>query len=533
MVAVLVRLKLSLLRNTLKQSVWRVVGLVLAAIGAIFTVGLVVAGLIAARLLEADDAAAVLTLAGAALLLGWIFLPLLLFGADETLDPSRFALLPLTARQLLPGLLAAAAIGVPGISTIVIVSATVVTWSRGPIEVLVSIVAAALGILLCLTSARVLTSAFAGILISRKYQDLASLLLFGVIMVFALGTNAFNVLLVGSGQQVVRQLVRASEVIAWTPLGWAWSAPADAATGHLAAAGIKLVLCAVLLVLLIIAWHVFLSRSLTSAVPVGAAGRTKAAHSLVDKITPDTAVGATAARSLRYLRRDPRYTVSLAGVVLAPLAIVVANVTTGVGTEWVVWVPVLLAAVVSMSACQELSFDGSAFWTQISTGVSGRDDLLGRALATCLWSGPLLLIVAAGSAAWSGRWDLVPGALGLAVAMLFGGVGIAMAVSARWQGPVAPPGANPFGGNSGSSIESFLAILFTTIGTAAIAAPVAVLVIAAIWAPALAWVAMILGPAWVLIALRQATQRGGRYLDAHGRFAGGRLGRPGPAKTRR
>ncbi|MGB3687570.1 MAG: hypothetical protein WA991_17300 [Ornithinimicrobium sp.] len=523
MVAVLVQLKLALLRNTLKQSVWRVVGLLFAAIGGLGVVALVVTGLVAARLLDADDAAAVLTLGGAALTLGWILMPLLLFGADETLDPARFALLPLPARRLLPGLLAAAAVGVPGIATIVVVAATAVTWSRGPLTVGVAIASAILGVLLCLTSARVVTSAFAGMLTSRKFQDLASLLLFSVIMVFALGMNGFNALLIGSGEQVVAQLRQASHVLAWTPLGWAWSAPGDAATGHVGAAGVKLLLCLAALALLILAWHAFLARSLTSAVPAGAAGRRKSAHSLLDRLLPATPVGATAARSLRYLRRDPRYLVSLAGVVLAPLAIVLATLTTGGEGGWFVWVAVLVAAVVSMSACQELSFDGSAFWTQMSTGVRGRDDLLGRAVATYLWSGPLVLFVTVLSATWSGRWEVVPSALGLASVILIGGVGIAMAVSARWQGPVAPPGANPFSGSSSASIESFLALLFTSLGTAAITAPVAALAVAAIWLPTLSWVVLLIGPVWGVVVLHYATTVGGRYLDGHWPEVLGRL----------
>ena len=46
-------------------------------------------------------------------MLGWLFLPLVFFGVDESLDPARFALLPLRRRTLIAGLLTAALIGVP------------------------------------------------------------------------------------------------------------------------------------------------------------------------------------------------------------------------------------------------------------------------------------------------------------------------------------------------------------------------------------------------------------------------------------
>ena len=39
------------------------------------------------------------------LTLGWLLMSLLVFGVDETVDPAKFALLPVRARELLPGLL--------------------------------------------------------------------------------------------------------------------------------------------------------------------------------------------------------------------------------------------------------------------------------------------------------------------------------------------------------------------------------------------------------------------------------------------
>ena len=42
-----------------------------------------------------------------ALTLGWLLMSLLVFGVDETVDPAKFALLPVRAGELLPGLLAA------------------------------------------------------------------------------------------------------------------------------------------------------------------------------------------------------------------------------------------------------------------------------------------------------------------------------------------------------------------------------------------------------------------------------------------
>ena len=64
--------------------------------------------------------------AAAVLVLGWLLLPLVFFGVDETLDPARFALLPLTRRTLVTGLLAAALVGVPALATLLATGGLVV-----------------------------------------------------------------------------------------------------------------------------------------------------------------------------------------------------------------------------------------------------------------------------------------------------------------------------------------------------------------------------------------------------------------------
>lgn len=228
MVAVLVRLKLALLRNTLMRSPMRALGLVLGSLFAAVLVTLGVAGLVAARSLSAENTATVVVLSGTALIVGWIVFPVLASGVDETLDTGRFALLPFSARQLLPGLLAAGAVGVPGVATIVISFATLATWSRGPAVVAVAALAATLGILTCLLSARVIASALAGLMASRRFKDLTAIAMTVLFMTFAIGMNTIGEVIDGAPDAIGRRLADLSSVLSWTPLGWTWSAPADA-----------------------------------------------------------------------------------------------------------------------------------------------------------------------------------------------------------------------------------------------------------------------------------------------------------------
>lgn len=90
MVAHLVRLKLTLLRNTFKRSRAQAIGVVLAVLYGGFFVLLAAVGLAALRE-WLDVARVVVPLGGAAAIILWSLVPILAFGSDPTLDPSRFA----------------------------------------------------------------------------------------------------------------------------------------------------------------------------------------------------------------------------------------------------------------------------------------------------------------------------------------------------------------------------------------------------------------------------------------------------------
>ncbi|RQX35990.1 ABC transporter permease, partial [Micromonospora chalcea] len=123
-----VRLKLRVLGNNFRGQKWRIalfvlgllLGLWFAAVGFFL---LATPGL-------ADEpryALMVAAFGGGLLTLGWLLLPLVFFGVDETLDPARFALLPLSRRTLVTGLLAAALVSVPALATALTAAGLVVT----------------------------------------------------------------------------------------------------------------------------------------------------------------------------------------------------------------------------------------------------------------------------------------------------------------------------------------------------------------------------------------------------------------------
>src|SRR4051794_17555724 len=68
---------------------------------------------------SAVGAEVVAGLGGTALIVFWIVLPLILTGVDESLDPARFALLPLPRRTLVGGLFVAALLGLPAVTLLI------------------------------------------------------------------------------------------------------------------------------------------------------------------------------------------------------------------------------------------------------------------------------------------------------------------------------------------------------------------------------------------------------------------------------
>ena len=177
MVALLVRLKLTLLRNSLRRSIWRTVGLIIGMVYALGTVVAVLVGMVALRFTSPALTADVTVLAFSMLTFGWLVMSLLVFGVDETVDPAKFALLPVRARELLPGLLVAGFIGVPGVATVLVALGLVVAWARTAPLTLAAVVAVPLGVLTCVLLSRAATAAFASFLASRRFRDLALVVL--------------------------------------------------------------------------------------------------------------------------------------------------------------------------------------------------------------------------------------------------------------------------------------------------------------------------------------------------------------------
>lgn len=168
MVAHLLKLKLLLLRNSLRRSTWQLVGVILGALYGLGLLGMIVAGLIALGALDLELMRTVVVLGGSAAVFGWVVIPLVASGVDMTLDPARFVTFTVPMRQLMTGLALSGVIGIPGIVTLIAFLALTLTWIRYPVAALAAAICAVCAVLLCVAGSRLVTTAGAATPLSPR-----------------------------------------------------------------------------------------------------------------------------------------------------------------------------------------------------------------------------------------------------------------------------------------------------------------------------------------------------------------------------
>lgn len=561
MVATLVRLRWRLTLNSLKANVWALIGTI---VGALYGLGLLmalVAGAIGLGGLGADAAAPVLAAAGALTVLGWALVPLMLTGVDSTLDPRAMAAWTAPSRPLAIGLAVAAATGVPGVITGAGLLLPVLVWAVAGQwgAALLALALAPAALATCVLLSRVVVIG-AGVSTSRRGRDRAGVIAVLAILLASLMPSLLN--LVARFDSIDLEGLRtAARVAGLTPFGWALAAPGHLARGE-ATAAIGLSAAALALpAALAPVWERVVGCVMTGparsdarsraydgaaeggaqagAVGDGGAGAAAGAarvlpwHRRLEGIMPSPAA-AVAARCLRYWRADPRYLVQAIPLVLMPVLLTVMMVlgrTSVVGAGETVSLapgrapatllaaPVLATLLSGWGLHNDLAFDSTALWTQVSASVRGRDDRLGRIAAAALWQAPVIAVLALGGGAWTGLWRALPAVGGLSAALY----GCALAWSSL-TGVLLPyevnaPGDSPM--KSRTSGTALIAALVQMVGmgviglvTAPVIAGFTVVVLAGAWV--WGWPLLAAGALWGAGAVWAGIAVGGRLLDSRG-----------------
>ena len=515
MVATLVRLQLKLISRGLRGSTARRVTTVIMAL----YLGSMVVALDMAMFFMRGMADLIIpgTILGFAfLMVAWPIASLLISGGGALSDAGRFALFPVTSRQLIPGMLVAGLFGMGAVATIGLLLGYLVAWSFQLLPFLAALVAAILGLFTCILLARTVTAAFSTALQRRRYRETAAIVMFLGILGVSYGIQILSRLMsegLENGAQF--EIAGITSIVGWTPFGWAWSIPAHIYLGEWLLAGAKLVLSLAFILVLARAWAVFLDRDLTSPLEVGGdAQRVKRLNPL-DGLLPDTPAGAIARRSLRYWRRDSRRFMQLIAVFIMPLLLFMPLWFGGEGmpAQFVVYTPLFAALMAGSAVAWDISYDGSSLWMQISAGISGRDDRLGRAMAFALIMVPYFFLTWLGVFFWTGLWVLAPGILGAGLVGIGSGIGLGSWVGSVWQTAFPPASGNMFRTSSGGGFETFIGSMITLfvpmILTGAFGAGAAL----SLLYPWTGWVVLLLGAAVGGLVAWWGIVTGGKKLD--------------------
>jgi len=488
----------------------QLVGMVLALLYSVVLAAVVTYGIGALRSETVDVARAIMIVFGSVIILGFLVLPLV-FGADDSIDPRRFSLFGLSARSLTLGLAVAGAVSVPALAVTAFAIAQVVTWNRGPLPVLLAILAAVIIIATCVLASRVSTVVASLFIVSRRARDAAGVAL---LIVVALAAPLIALLATidwqSRGLPIAR---RVASALTWTPLGAIWSVPADAADGHIETAMPKLAIALAFVAVLWLAWRLLVAKLLVT--PTSHAGRVGYTGLGWFERLPATPMWVVAARSLTYWSRDSRYRVALAVVPVVPIIMILTLIIAGVPASTIAWVPVpVMCLFIGWAVHNDVAHDNSAFWLHVSSNISGRDDRLGR-LAPALFLGlPLALVGGTLSGLIVGAPEIIPAVIGLSVCVLLVALGVSSLISAGFPYAAVHPGDSPFAqpqaaGSAGSVVQtlSFIGIIVAT------APVIALAIIGSMSAPFWYWIALAVGLGIGLVVLYFGVLAGARIVS--------------------
>ncbi|AIV35862.1 hypothetical protein [Streptomyces sp. CCM_MD2014] len=487
--SVFVRLKLSLLRNGLRQSGGRRAAYIASAVVVLLFAALQLIGLVALRGYAHADALVVLL--AAVLALGWAVMPLFFPGGDETLDPTRLVMLPLRPGPLVRALLVSSLVGIGPLFTLCVFAGSVVALAHGGAAYVVGVVGAVLALLVCVTLARAVAAANVRLLTSRKGRDLA--VLSGLVV--AVGAQLVNFGAQRLGSSGLGELDPVADVVRWVPPASAVGATDAASDGAYGTALAQLALTAAALGLLLRVWARHLTRLMTAPDGSTIQSDTKAVRERGSagpaRWLPAGRTGTTMERTLRYVWRDPKTKAAWVTSLAIGLIVPVFNAWQGTGS---VYFACFAAGMLGIQMYNQFGQDTSAFWMVAMTISSTRDayvELRARALALLLITLPYATLVTVLTTAMLDDWRTLPEALGLSFALLGAMLATGAWTSARFPYSIPQEGyKNVAPGQVGLA---WVSIFGGMIGAALLCAPVIALTI---------WVNVSAGagdPGWLLL----------------------------------
>lgn len=521
MAVVLIRMKLAVLSHSLhgRRALFFTVSAVLGA-----AAGLVSLLLPLAAGADLEAGTDVVATVGAVWALGWLVGPLLSGGGDETLRPENFALLPIRARPLAAGLLAASAVGVgPAATLLALGSVVMLGVSFGGLPAVVAVIGLALELAFVVAASQVVLAGLGAVIASRRGRDI------GVVLASLAGLaflplqwlfNAVGPVVLERRSPVLSTVLRA------VPSGWSAVAVRAAARGELLWTVAPLVGLAVLVAALLGVWAPLLRRRMTVSSTAGAAARSRRTGS-ARRDRPVGPVGAVVVRELRLWWRDPRRRSLLLSSVLIGVALPLFSLA-GSGRSTVAFAALFVVTFAVMQLGNLYGLDGDAVWHLLVTPGAARADVRGRQLAWLVIAAPVTVLAAVVGPLLVGSPGAYPWLAGLVPVLLGSGAGLLVMQSAYLPYPVASQrNGNPFasgGAGSGAGCSRSMAAVAYLLLLVPAVLPVLAVIVAARFSgiDSLAWLGAPVGVAlgvwlawwWGAIAYRRLLARGPELLVA-------------------
>ncbi|WP_433401755.1 transporter [Streptomyces sp. CA-146814] len=435
-----VRLKLTLLRNGLRQSSGRKAAFIISLV---FTLLLAAGQVLGLVLLRGDaHAGTVVVLLTAVVALGWAVLPLFFPSGDDTLDPTRLVMLPLRPQPLVRALLVSSMIGIGPLFTLCLVLGSVLALAHGPAGVVFAVLAVPLTMLLCVALSRAVATANVRLLNSRKGRDLA--VLSGLVIAVGIQFVNFGAQRLGQAGGL-SALDPAADVARWLPGASAIAAVDAASKGSYGVAAAQVLVTVVALGALVWLWQRGLVKLMTapdgSTLAAAGPARKESRRTGLSGLLPEGRTGTVVQRSLRYIARDPKTKAAWVTALAIGAIVPLLNALQGTGS---IYFACFAAGMLGMQMYNQFGQDTSAFWMVALTISSARDayvELRGRAVALLLITLPYTVLVCVATAALLGSWRTLPSALGISFALLGSMLAIGAVASALFPYSIPQEGA--------------------------------------------------------------------------------------------
>ncbi|MDO5670937.1 MAG: hypothetical protein Q4G50_13180 [Corynebacterium sp.] len=378
--------------------------------------------------------------------LGYIAVMVVIPSGEGQLKAADFASLPVSAREILPAMAAAALLSTRGVTAVVatVLTTALAVWMSGPVWLLV----APLTLVVTLLLGEVVRtfSAGAGRVSSERMNVLSGVLV--IAMIFG-----FNVLINYGTENI--PLNRIGGWLAWSPVG-----AAGGVVAALADAAFLTALAHLLIVVLTVAagvwwWQTVVARKLIAPLDeVTREDTGERTEGVLLRGLPETPAAMVYSRGVRYFRRDPRM---LGAIAAFPLVAIILLVQ-GYSSDLTLYMGIVFLALASGAvAANDYGYDGPAGWTHLVTPVPARSLVLGRHLAQLTPMLILLLIFDIAALILADDTARAMLVVGLSLGMFITVAALALLLSAFNPFPTAQPGTSPWADKSGFSGAAFVA----------------------------------------------------------------------------